>query len=881
MKIPRVPLRVAMRVLARVPGRWPLGWPRWFRPWPRHDWPGSGVWIANLLPPALTLSQSDLIAKLHRRLSYRFQHERLGQRVAMGVGVPTPHRVVPPRPQRRRSHRRRDRLRGAIAFLLVALLLTAALGQQFYRQPELRVDTLAPRTIIAPRDLVLEDQETTAANRNDARNGATPVLVPAATKNAKIQTGLDRILEQAGRLRAQAGPLPFLPTDALSTATQISLRQMAQGDWDTVRMLTALDQVTTPPPWEQWRRDNNGLEGLSVRQQQVVRELITVQQGRDRSERLFLLSQIEQARSRYRRVRQDLAPLITGEAPRFPEDLSFLNLSDSQWGETQQGLRRVLGRMLAQGIAPGVPPDVLQEASRLQVRHTVPLEAETFATHLLTAVLESNLETEPERTRQKAEDAARRVPPVMVSIKAGEVIVAEGERIDRAAFVLLDGFNLSQRRLNPWGLAGFGLFWLGAIALFLAVEQSQRPPLRGRDFGLILCLALAIAALIPLGLAPHGLPAVGLLLGSFYSFPLGSLGVAILTLALPLGTQGTTLTLWASGAAALVSSWIAPRLRSREELALLGIGAALTQGAVYLFLTWMLNPVNLATWYLPLASALKQASYGLGASILALGISPYLEHVFDLVTPIRLAELANPNRPLLKRLATEAPGTFQHTLFVASLAEAAAKALNCNVELVRAGTLYHDIGKMHDPQGFIENQMGGPNKHDTLNDPWISTDIIRKHVTEGLAMARRCRLPKALQAFIPEHQGTMLISYFYHQAQTLEAKGEAPATPVREADFRYDGPIPQSPETGIVMLADSCEAALRSLKEATPEEALLMVNKILRARWQDQQLVDSGLTREHMAIIAQVFVTVWQQYHHKRIAYPKGSLAAIAAPPGS
>ncbi len=140
-------------------------------------------------------------------------------------------------------------------------------------------------------------------------------------------------------------------------------------------------------------------------------------------------------------------------------------------------------------------------------------------------------------------------------------------------------------------------------------------------------------------------------------------------------------------------------------------------------------------------------------------------------------------------------------------------------------------------------------------------------------MARRCRLPKAVQAFIPEHQGTMQISFFHHKAMEM-AQADVNLT-VDEQDFRYPGPIPQSPETGIVMLADSCEAALRSLKEASPPEALAMVNRILKARWRDGQLVDSGLTREHMNIISQVFVQVWQQYNHKRIAYPKSSLSPV------
>jgi len=206
---------------------------------------------------------------------------------------------------------------------------------------------------------------------------------------------------------------------------------------------------------------------------------------------------------------------------------------------------------------------------------------------------------------------------------------------------------------------------------------------------------------------------------------------------------------------------------------------------------------------------------------------------------------------------------------VATLAEAAARALRCNVELVRAGTLYHDIGKMHDPQGFIENQMGGVNKHDLIDDPWQSAAIIKKHVTEGLAMARRYRLPTAVQAFIPEHQGTMTIAYFHHQAQR-RAQAQCELL-VDDRDFRYDGPIPQSRETGIVMLADSCEAALRSLKDATLEEALAMVNRVLRARWQDDQLAESGLTREEMSRIAEIFVRVWQQSNHQRIPYPKRS----------
>lgn len=231
--------------------------------------------------------------------------------------------------------------------------------------------------------------------------------------------------------------------------------------------------------------------------------------------------------------------------------------------------------------------------------------------------------------------------------------------------------------------------------------------------------------------------------------------------------------------------------------------------------------------------------------------------------------MSNPNRTLLRRLAAEAPGTFQHTLFVATLAERAAQKLNLNVELVRTGTLYHDIGKMLQARYFIENQMGGLNPHTQLDDPYRSAQIIKAHVSDGLRLAKQYNLPTAVQAFIPEHQGTILIAYFYHQAQM-----KAGDQPVPEEPFRYDGPIPQSKETGVVMLADACEAALRSMTLSdgfgpeVVERAKAVVRKIAQARWQDGQLVDSGLTLRDLEVVADAFVEVWRESNHERIPYP-------------
>ncbi len=560
-----------------------------------------------------------------------------------------------------------------------------------------------------------------------------------------------------------------------------------------------------------------------------------------------------------------LAEQASTVAPLYSDP--FLNLSDPVWQSTRTEIPQILDRLLTQGIYPSLSEIQLNQAIALQVKASVPVAAQPLAVQLLSTTLSPNLVKDPEQTKLIAEQAAQAIEPTLVTIQKGEAIVRAGEPITQADFVLLDHFNLSQRSIDWIGLMGFsGLIGL-AISFFRLVDRRTKLKLRQRDYLLILLLALSAPVVVAVSQSFTGLPAIGLLVGSFYGSAIGVTVMSLLTILLPIGTEASWRYLIPSAAGGLLGSLLAGQWRvfkreaprTREDLASLGVLMGLTQGVVYLIVNTAIVPL----WYTALGGAALSALSGIVWSIVAIGISPYLERLFDLVTPIRLAELANPNRPLLKRLAHEAPGTFQHTQFVSTLAEAAAQSLGCNVELVRAGTLHHDIGKLHDPLAFIENQMGGFNKHTAIDDPWKSAEIIKKHVSEGLVMARQYQLPSAIQSFVPEHQGTILIAYFHHQAQ--QRSGEV----VQEAAFRYDGPIPQSRETGIVMLADACEAALRSLGDATPAEALAMVNKILKARWQDQQLVDSGLTRQELAQISHIFVQVWQQFHHKRIAYPK------------
>lgn len=779
--------------------------------------------------------------------------------------------------------------RTPVIFAIALVSLTGVMGHKLYNTTKLKAGTIAPETMEAPYSANIENKKKTEQQRSYATKSSLSVLMVDAQVNEKIRQDLQRFLDTGNEIRATAGYFPFFDTLVLPVSTQRYLRSCSNSEWQT--LLKALGNTNAQPNAKTQKHSSKiavikteeekghkntmpvqtnpaKLDNISQKPDfaQAVAKLETYRLTTSQQNLSSLTAQISQARLAYAQANAKLQLNAVKEKTVYNDTL-ILNLSDDDWGKTETGIQQSAERILTQGIPPGLPQNILQDAVRLQVQTSVPEEAEPLARKLLLIVLKPNLKTDEEQSKQSSAQAAATIKPVMVSMRQGEVIVKKGETITAWDFEVLEHYHLVRREVNWLGLTKLSGNVCVSIGIFALVERRIKAKMRQRDRLLILLLALSVPGVL-IGTPYTTWSAIGLLLGSFYGANLGITVIGLLALQLPFSLEISRTVLWSGAAGGILGCCIAKRLRSREELALLSVGVTLTQGGVYLIFKLLLGAAFGSGWYIVLTEAGFFALSGLVWSVVALGLSPYLEKLFDLVTPIRLAELANPNRSLLKQLATKTPGTFQHTLFVATLAEAAAKHFKCNVELVRAGTLYHDIGKMHDPLGFIENQMGGPNKHDTeINDPWTSAKIIKKHVSEGLVMARKHSLPTAIQAFIPEHQGTMLIAYFYHQAQQM-AK-EDPNLTVNEADFRYDGPIPQSRETAIVMLADSCEAALRSLKDVTPEQALAMVNNILRARWQDNQLLDSGLTREEMSQIAEIFVEVWQQFHHKRIAYPK------------
>ncbi len=777
---------------------------------------------------------------------------------------------IEPSLERRKLRRNKYKLRHFCAIFVGSVVaLTSVVGYRFYNQPQLTVGKISPVTIKAPTRGYFEDTKTTLEKRQEVQTGIVPILKQNQNITIEVQSRITNYLQKIDNLRQLIEPFPFFDLKVLSLASQQYIRSCSDLEFKTIlasiEPKTERDVDSKLPP--AITLDN--LPDFNLRLQKVAEELRIYRQQATKSEFDTLISQIILTRYRYS---QGWKKLQQNELDRVSkrEVAILLDLTEQDWQNTKKTIALASDRILTQGIPLGMPSDLLEQAATVQLTPDLPPEIAHLAKNMLLEMLQPNLEEDKDATRSIAEKAARAIQPVIVEIEAGEIIVEQGERITQADFVLLDGFKLSRRSINWQGLQLSALFVTLIVSLFLLIQKRIYTSMRRRDYLLLCLLSLSAPVLSVLNISYTNLTAIALLVSSFYNPGLAICTVTFLT---ALVLYSNPLMGWqyllAGSAGGLLAAALAGRLRSREAMARLGVTVGLTQGAVYFISYLILSASAASIWSAILPGAMMYGLSGVVWSIVAIGISPYLERCFDLITPIRLAELSNPNLPLLKRLATEAPGTFQHTMFVASLAEAAARELNCNVELVRAGTLYHDIGKMHDPLGFIENQLGGVNKHDEINDPWQSVEIIRKHVSEGLVMARKDGLPKAIRDFIPEHQGTLLIAYFYYQAKQ---QAEATGTTILEADFRYAGPIPQSREAGIMMLADGCEAALRSLKDATPKQALVTIEKIFKSRWQDGQLLDSGLNYEELPIIARVFVRVWQQFNHKRIVYPKGSL---------
>ena len=491
------------------------------------------------------------------------------------------------------------------------------------------------------------------------------------------------------------------------------------------------------------------------------------------------------------------------------------------------------------------------------------------------------------RTLKAAERAATAVRPVLELHPRGEVIATPGEvltaeqieRIDYAARIDAESRSTWSHLADGFGAIGLAA---SAIGLLFGYAVGFTPRLAGRPQRLAVLLGLMLATAAgtfwissrhPL-VMPLALQAAPLLIGLVavlaYDRRLALFAAAIQCLLLTLGLGIDAAWALASFLACGVLAVRLAEIRHRAALVAATTLAATAAAIGFLAAGSLVTPLPGPGVDQILRGAFLAVVACYGVSFLILGILPSIERLFGITTALTLAELRDPREPLLKLLQQRAPGTYTHSLQVANLAEAAAESIGADGLLAYAGALYHDVGKTRKPEYFVENQQGEPSRHESLS-PSMSHLVIVGHVKDGLELAREHRLPKCLLHFIESHHGTTLVEYFFRRARDEAEKGGR-AAEVDETDFRYPGPKPHTREAGILMLADACESAVRSIADPTPDRIETLVHGLVKARFDDGQLDECPLTVAELRTVEDSLVRNLASLHHARIAYPSSTV---------
>lgn len=483
-------------------------------------------------------------------------------------------------------------------------------------------------------------------------------------------------------------------------------------------------------------------------------------------------------------------------------------------------------------------------------------------------------------TSNAREKALAGVQPVTNSILQGERVITRGQVVNKEDMAKLEALGLVKRS-SPWTVfMGVGLVMATemGIAWYFLQRFGQRILKHNAQVKLLLAALLtvlftALAQVFALAsLNTYLIPLAGLgILGTLLLGPRMAFLMVVITSVNVGMIAGNDFFL---SVALLLSSAFAiyavVKVKSRSELLRAGLLVTLVMMLVT-FASSLIAGGDLQT-------GATQALWGLGNGLLSLMIAmvllPILESTFNILTPMRLLELSDPSNPLLQTLLRKAPGTFSHAMQVGNLAESAAERIGANTLLARVGAYYHDIGKMEHPAYFIENQIAQVNPHNSLS-PALSAKVIQRHVKEGLDIGRAWNLPQEVMDIIAQHHGTTRVEYFYRKA----LENALPGVAVSEEDFRHVGGRPQSKEAGILMLADSIEAAVKSMEKPTPKRIQDVVERIIQKKIEDGQFAESELTMKEIHEVGYAIKDALIGFLGPRIAYPEEPLIETAKNP--
>ena len=476
-------------------------------------------------------------------------------------------------------------------------------------------------------------------------------------------------------------------------------------------------------------------------------------------------------------------------------------------------------------------------------------------------------------TTRLRDSAKNQVEEIYDTYKQGDLLVEQDQKITEEALILLRMEHDKSNEMLSLGARtrrmGSMIVLVAALFALIGYYIYRHEPAVARDVKQIIALcaltvlSVALVRLLALQpwdaeLVPVALAAMLLAIAYNPHFALMvTFGLCLLT-SLAFGTGISHFVIMMGGTAAGVLTL--NEVRTRTKIIKVGATAALA----YFVLTWATGlwqsqPIALIT-----SDSLWRAGWGLMAGFLLGGCLPFIENTFGIVTGISLLELGDITHPLLQELVRRAPGTHNHSITVGAIAESAAERIGAHALLVRIGAYFHDIGKMLKPHYFIENQLGGVNRHNNLA-PAMSTLIIIGHVKDGVDLGRQHNLPERIIDLIEQHHGTTLVEYFYHQASRRTDDGST----VLEGAFRYPGPKPQSKEAAILMVADAVESASRTLSEPTPARIETLVRIMIEKRLHDGQFDECGLTLKEIAEIRESLIKSLIGIYHGRVKYPE------------
>ena len=488
------------------------------------------------------------------------------------------------------------------------------------------------------------------------------------------------------------------------------------------------------------------------------------------------------------------------------------------------------------------------------------IRADNLDLKFLKNFIKPNLKLNEQETEKKIADNIASLKDREVNIYKGDTIVKKGDIIDNDAYLKLEKLGMVRGGAKIIKITGLVITFIILIALLYTIlKRNCKELMESNVFYpmLITIIFLDVLYIIFLKnnyftyILPFAmLPLIGTILGGrLFSFVLTFTNILVLS-----REESWLLVMIA---VALVAIYKADNLTSRSDIIKISLFLGIFQAVVSVSYG-LVNQLNLV---LLMTIIIFSVFGGLITGVISLGVLPYFENTFDILTNMRLLELSDFSHTLLKQLLVKAPGTFHHSIMVGALAESGAEAINANATFARIASYYHDIGKMKRPEFFVENQKGGENPHNKTK-PSLSALILTSHTKDGYIMGKQNKLPKEILDVILEHHGTTLVQFFYYKA--LE-NGEK----VVESNFRYSGPKPKTKESGIILMADTVEAAVRTLEDKSREGIENFIRYLIRTKIDDNQLSDSALTLGEIEKVIKAFVNTLQGVYHERIKYPK------------